>query len=151
MRTRRCQHTGDLLSWQPPKVEARFDPDRVRAASLPAKVARALSEALRTDRRSREEVAAALSDRLGEAIRRDSLDAWASEARESSNISAYRLMALVAVLNSKELLNELLTGTDMIVVDRKYRPLIERELMEEAQLRLKRMIQQADREWRGKK
>ncbi|KZL29442.1 hypothetical protein [Pseudovibrio sp. WM33] len=151
MRARRCQHTDDLLSWQPPQVEARFEPMRVRSATPSGKVCRALSEAMKEDGRSREEIAAALSEHLGEPISRDSLDAWASEAREASNIAGYRLIGLVSVLRSKELLNELLARTDMIVVDRKYRPLIERQLMEEAQTRIKKMIQKVDKEWKGLK
>lgn len=151
MRKWRCEHTQDLLSWEPPKVEARFDPIRVRAHTPQAKVSKALSEALKIDGRSREEIATALSKQLGETVSRDSLDAWASEARETSNISAYRLMALAVVLNSKELLNEMLSDSEMIVVDRKYLPLIKRQLIEDQQERLKKMLRSCDEEMRRMK
>ncbi|WP_093176009.1 hypothetical protein [Pseudovibrio sp. Tun.PSC04-5.I4] len=60
-------------------------------------------------------------------------------------------MVLVAVLNSKELLNELLDGTDMIVVDRKYLPLIKRQLIEDQQERLKKMLKSCDADLRRMK
>ncbi len=148
MRRRRCEQTPDLLSWKPPAVEARFDPARVRAATPQAKVARVLSEALKKDGRSREQIAAALSRELGESVRRDSLDAWASEAREGSNIAAYRLMALAGLLNSKELLNELLDGTGLVVVEKRYAPLITKQLILEQQERLKKMARQCDTDLR---
>ncbi|WP_093176014.1 hypothetical protein [Pseudovibrio sp. Tun.PSC04-5.I4] len=68
MRTHRCQQTDDLLSWQPPQVEARFDPTRVRAATAQAKVCRALSEAFKVDQRSREEIATVLSKQLAATV-----------------------------------------------------------------------------------
>ncbi|SDR40313.1 hypothetical protein [Pseudovibrio sp. Tun.PSC04-5.I4] len=151
MRTIRCQQTDDLLNWQPPQVEARFEPARVRSATPSGKVCRTLSEAMKKDGRSREEIAAALSVHLGESISRDSLDAWASEAREASNISGYRLISLISVLKSKELLNEFLARTDMVVIDRKYLPLIERQVMEEQKKLIQKMIRQIDYEMRGQK
>ncbi|MBO9421743.1 hypothetical protein J7481_19705 [Labrenzia sp. R4_2] len=143
--------TGDLLSWEPPKVEARFEEARVRAATLAGKVCRVVSEAMKEDGRSREEIAVELSDYLGEDISRDSLDAWASEARDKNNVSAYRLIALVKLLNSPEMLNELLADTEFLVVDRKYKALIERELAIETREKLNRMIDAADAEWKSRK
>ena len=151
VKTRGDKLTGDLLAWSPPEVEARFEPVRVRAATLAGRVCRVLAEAMRADGRSREDIAADLSEFLGEDISRDSLDAWASEARDRSNISAYRLFALVKVLGSKELLNELLADTEMLVVDRKYKALIERELAIETRERLNRFIDAADADWRARK
>lgn len=142
--------TGDLLNWEPPKVEARFEETRVRAATLAGKVCRVLAEALKQDGRSREEMASDLSNYLGEDISRDSLDAFSSEAREKNNISAYRLFALFKLLKAPELLNELLADTDFFVVDRKYRPLIDRELAKETRKKLDRLIDAADAEWKSK-
>lgn len=150
-KARRDTLTVDLLSWEPPQVEARFDAQRVRAATLAGKVCRVLAEAMKEDGRSRDEIAAELSAYLGEDISRDSLDAWASEARDKSNVGAYRLIALVKLLNSPEMLNELLTDTPFLVVDRKYRSLIERELAIETRERLDRFISASDAEWRSRK
>lgn len=140
--------TGDLLSWEPPEVAPRFEETRVRAASLAGKVCRVLAEALKEDGRSREEIATALSEFLGEEISRDTMDAWTSEARENNNISAYRFFGLAQILASPELLNELLTDTDLIVVDRKYQPLIERELALETKEKLEQFITERDKRWK---
>jgi hypothetical protein len=140
--------TGDLLSWEPPKVAPRFEETRVRASSLARKVCRVLAESLKEDGRSREDIAAQLSEFLGEEISRDSMDAWTSEARENNNISAYRYFALARILGSAEMLNELLTDTNMIVVDQKYQPLIERELALEKKEALEQFIASRDKEWR---
>ena len=151
VKARGDQMTGDLLSWQPPKVEARLEEERVRAATLAGKVCRVLAEALKVDGRSREDIAAEVSEFLGEEISRDSLDAWASEARERNNVAAYRLIALVKVLGAPAILNELLADTDMLVVDRKYKALIERELALETRARLDRFIEAQDAAWRAHK
>lgn len=147
-KTRGDTLTGDLLSWEPPDVAPRFDETRVRASSLAGKVCRAMSEALKEDMRSREDLAAELSDYLGEEISRDTLDAWTSEAREKHNVAAYRFFALARILASPALLNELLAETDMIVVDRKYQPLIERELALEAREKLEQFISERDKRWK---
>lgn len=141
--------TGDLLSWEPPIVEARFEECRVRAASLAGKVCRVIAEAMKEDGRSREDIASELSDYLGEEISRDSLDAWSSEAREKNNIAGYRLIALMNLLSSPEMLNELLTDTDFVLVPRKYKPLIERELALEVREKMDRFIAASDAEWRS--
>ena len=140
--------TGDLLSWEPPKVAPRYEETRVRAASLAGKVCRVLAEALKEDGRSREEIAIALSDYLGEAISKGSIDTWTAEAREGNNIPAYRFFALAQILGSSEMLNELLADTNMIVVDQKYQPLIERELALEKKADLEQFIASRDKEWR---
>ncbi|MFN7168388.1 MAG: hypothetical protein ACK4NV_15170, partial [Pannonibacter sp.] len=59
-KARRDTLTVDLLSWEPPQVEARFDAQRVRAATLAGKVCRVLAEAMKEDGRSRDEIAAEL-------------------------------------------------------------------------------------------
>ena len=140
--------TGDLLSWEPPKVAPRYEEARVRASSLAGKVCRVLSEALKEDGRSRDDIAEELSDYLGEEISSGTIDTWTSEARENNNISAYRFFALAQILGSAEMFNELLTGTRMIVVDQKYQPLIERELALEKKADLEQFIASRDKEWR---
>ncbi|WP_395173930.1 hypothetical protein [Roseibium alexandrii] len=106
---------------------------------------------MKEDGRTREEIATELSDYLGEDISRDSLDAFSSEAREKNNISAYRLFALFKLLKAPELLNELLADTDFLVVDRKYKSLIDRELAIETREKINRWIDAADAEWKSRK
>lgn len=88
-----------------------FDPPTPAQASadlagferlIAAKVARALKD----DDRSREVIAAEMSDLLGgEEVTRFMLDAYASEAREQHNISAGRFLALIAVTGRFDLLD----------------------------------------------
>lgn len=143
--------TGDLLSWEPPEVEPRFEQTRVRAASLAGKVCRVLAEAMDKDGRGRDDLAGELSEFLGEEISADTLYAWTSEARDRNNISAYRLIALVKLLNSPEILNELLIETEFMVIDRAFKPLIERELAIEARRKMDRFIEASDAEWKARK
>jgi len=65
--------TQDLLAWEPPAV--RFEEPLVRAHTLNAKFARAISLALKECPLSREEVAERMSDWLGEVVSRNMLDA----------------------------------------------------------------------------
>lgn len=150
-KVRRDTQTIDWLDpsqWSPPEVEERFEPAKVRASTLPAKVSRVLSEALRGAGKSREDVAGELSDFLDEDVTTAMLDTYASEAREKNNIPAYRLMALVALLDRPEILNELLSDTRFMVIDRKFKPLIERELAIEMRENLDRFIGKSDSDWK---
>lgn len=73
--------------------------DRVVAASVAA--------ALKDDLRSRHEIAGAVSALLDEPVSKMMLDAYASEARDLHNISAARLLAVVAVTERFDLLDAL--------------------------------------------
>jgi hypothetical protein len=68
-------------------------------------IAAGVSRALKEDRRSRQEVAWAMSELLAEEISKFMLDAYASEARENHNISADRFLALIAVTNRFDILD----------------------------------------------
>lgn len=77
-------------------------------AGLDRKVAAAVGIALKDDARSREEIAAAMSSMLGEEVTRWMLDGYASEARETVNISLHRFLALIAACKRPDLLDRLL-------------------------------------------
>ena len=103
-RAKRCDHTFDLLGWiesQPPARAAlqveRFDEGRVKAATLRAKIAHAVSETLRDCGKSREDVAHDMSVVLDEIVSKPMLDAYASEARADHTIPFLRLIALMMV------------------------------------------------------
>jgi hypothetical protein len=113
--------TQDLLDWEPPVIVRRFDDDRVRTATLRSRIARAVSETLRDCEHSREVVATAMSDWLGEEVSKNMLDAYASEAREDHTIPYLRLLALTEVTRDPRLLQ---IGAEMfgyIVVEERYR------------------------------
>ncbi|WP_343529071.1 hypothetical protein [Sphingomonas sp.] len=66
-------------------------------AGLDRVIAAAVSTMLKGDSRSRHEIAGAMSALLDEETTKLMLDAYASEARDNHNISAARLLALIAV------------------------------------------------------
>lgn len=113
-------HTLDLLSWEPAAVVERYDEERVRASSLRARIAKAVSETLKEATAPREEIAMHMSHWLGEEVSKNMLDAYASEAREEQTISFLRLLALVHVTGDVRLLQ---LGAEMFghsVIDDKY-------------------------------
>jgi hypothetical protein len=77
-------------------------------AGLDRMVSAAVGFALKEDRRSRAEVAGAVSSLLDEDVSRWMLDAYSSEARDSHNISAGRFFALIAATKRYDLLNAIL-------------------------------------------
>jgi hypothetical protein len=77
-------------------------------AGIDRLIAASVSRALRDDDRSRESIALAMSELLGEEVTRWMLDAYASEARETHNISAGRFYALIAVTKRHDILDRTL-------------------------------------------
>jgi hypothetical protein len=150
MTRRRDPETVDLFSeYTPRPVVERYAAERVRAARAGARIKRAVSEAMRESGRSRSELAKAMSDYLGESVTTGMLDQYASTANEGHNITAYRLVALLAVTGDLRLINALLSDTGAIAVDGKYEALIRREMAKEARDRLDREINAADAQWRA--
>lgn len=97
-------------SISPDQLGFTFDPPPLarRAADLAGMdkvIAASVGLALKEDGRSREEIAGAMSALLGEQVTKLMLDAYASEAREAHNISAARVLALVAATNRFDLLD----------------------------------------------
>lgn len=76
-------------------------------AGLDRLVAGAVASILKGDDRSRDEVAGAVSALSGDQVSKLMLDAYASEARETHNISAGRFFALIASTNRYDVLNSL--------------------------------------------
>lgn len=72
-------HTLDLLSWEAEPIVEAFAPERVRAASLRAKIARGVSEALKDCEHNRVVVADRMSEFMGESVSVNMLNAYASE------------------------------------------------------------------------
>lgn len=111
----------DLLAWQPPQPVARFDPPRVRAASLPVQIGRAVAEALRDAAAAgicRDEVARRMGAILGTTISKSMLDAYASQAREEHTISLARFVALIQATGDRRLLQLLAEPLGWAVIDR---------------------------------
>lgn len=150
MSRRRDPATPDLFrDFAPPPVVARYEAERVRAATMSMRLARAVSEALRGCGRSRAVIAHLMSEWLGEPVSEAMLNAYSSGARDKHNIPAHRLIALAAVTRDARLINALLADTGLIAVDEKYEALIRREMAKEARERLDREIAAADATWRA--
>ena len=140
---RRCSKTDDLLTWSPPQPVASFPPERVRAASLAATIARGVSEALKRSGRNRDQVAKEMGEYLGEGVSLNMLDKYASEAAEEHVINVVRFMALVHATRSRELIQMLAEPFGWAVVEKRHLDAIELASALEERERLNRNIDDA--------
>lgn len=154
----RAPHPGQLslLEWEPPQPVVRFEPARVRAATLSGQIARAVSEALRDAAAAgtpREEIAARMSVITGERISKSMLDAYASQAREQHAISLPRFLALVQATADRRLLELLAEPMGWAVIERADLPLIELARLQahadDVDRRIKAVRQQTKKGLRG--
>jgi len=143
----------NLLEWEPPAPVARFEDARVRAATLPALIARAIAEVLRTAAEAgtdRAQVAERMSEYLGQRVSKSMLDAYASQAREDHAIPLSRFVALLHATGDRRLLELLAEPLGWSVIERRYLPLIElasvREHEDEVRRRAANLRQRARRD-----
>lgn len=105
--TKRKIRTSDTIqlgfTFDPP-APARAEAD---LAGLDRVVSGCVSIILKGEDRSRHEIAGAMSALLDERVSVDMLNAYASEGRSEHNISAARLLALIAVTERFDLLDSL--------------------------------------------
>jgi hypothetical protein len=145
----RDKDTADLM---PAPVVRRFDPERVRAPKLSNRIAQAISEAIRDSGRSREQIAADMSAYLDERVTVGTLYQYSSEANERNNIPAHRLMALVKATGDARVLNALIEDIGLIAVERRFEPLLRREVAKEKLAAvLRREIEDANAQWEASK
>lgn len=129
----------DLLrGWEPPAATVRFEPEQVRAGTVAHQICRAVSAALRDAAKSRNEIAKAMSDFLGENVTVNMLNAYASQARENHPISMARFIALLHATADRRLLELLAEPMGWTVIPQKYLPLIELAAVRERQTELAR-------------
>jgi len=143
--------TGDLFAFKPVSAEITYkDPRTIQGPSISSRFARAISQACKNCGKSRAEIAREMSEYLGEEVTENTLNAYASEARESHTINVHRFAALIHATGAFELLTLLPGEFGFGVVDRKYMPLCER-VVHRAQLvqhraEIDRLIALDDRE-----
>ncbi|MGJ5203620.1 hypothetical protein [Bradyrhizobium sp. HKCCYLR20261] len=135
----------------PAAVVERFDAERVRATRTSVRIAQAMTEAIKDCGKSRDEIAEAMSQVLGERVTVEVLYQYSSPANERNNIPAHRLMALVAVTGDVRILNAALQDTGFIALDQRFEPLIRREIAKERMEQLRQEMETADAEWRATK
>ena len=149
--SRRDALTLDLFRDATPEpVVPRFAPEEVKAWTLARRLSRAISRTLDACDQSREAIATAMSERLGDRVSKAMLDAYSSPEKPHA-ISAERLMALVVVTGDARPLNALLNEAGLIVVPEKYESLLRRERAREMKDLAEREEHAADAEWRARR
>jgi hypothetical protein len=134
---------------EPPAVVERHDESQIRAATLPARIARAVSATLKDFEGDRAGLASEMSAYLGERVTENMLNQYASQANLQHAIPAHRLIALAIVAGDARLINALLIDTGLIAVPTKYEALIDREMTREAIEKLQRKVLASDAKWRA--
>ena len=145
VKVRGDRSTPDLLDWEPPLLVQRYDETQVRAASLRARIAKALAETLKAAPMPREQIAAKMSDWLGEDVSKNMLDAYASEAREEQTVSMLRLAALIHVTGDMRLLQLIAEMFGHAVVDEKYLTWVEVGQLADKKVSIDRAFEAAQR------
>lgn len=134
-----------LLDWTPPETVKAFPPELVRGATLAARISRAVSVALRDCPHTREQIAADMSAHLGQTVTVDMLNAYASPARESHNITLPRYLAVMHATGDRRLAEMLVEDMDWAVIERKYLAHIELALAREHADEALRIVDRARR------
>ncbi len=138
----------DLLDWTPPAAVSRFDEHAVRAATIEARIARAVSAAMKDSKLSRDEIADRMAEFLGAPVPKNMLDAYASQAREDHVISLPRFLALIHATGDQRLLQTFADMFGWAVVPARFVHLIElasARAREDEMKRARRAIERAAR------
>lgn len=137
-----------LLGWTPPQAELSFEERDIRAATLDARIARAVAVALAECGKPRAAIAGEMSAILGEAVSANMLDAYASVARGQHRISVSRFVALMQATGDRRLLQLLAATMGWAVVEKRHLKLIEAAELREQEDFLRRRREAAMREAR---
>ncbi|WP_319775517.1 hypothetical protein [Breoghania sp.] len=141
--------TGDLLSWQPEKVTVGFETEAVRGNRLTSRIAQAVALALKECGKPRSVIAEEMSEELGYAVSEATLDAYASQAKESHRIPLERFMALVTVTRCHDLLGFVAEHYGFAVVPQEYADLIELHQLESKRAEIDARAQALRGKWRA--
>lgn len=133
--TPRCDTTMDLLAWEAPVVEHRFDdPAITQAATLYGQLCRAMRatlDACREAGQDRGAVAERMSEYLGETYSADRLDADTAEGKAKHVLNAVRLMAFVHATRDPRILSLITEPLGLAVVERRWLPAIDAAILEQ--------------------
>lgn len=133
--------TGDLLSWEPPKVAAGFAEGAVRGSRIANQISQVVKLAL--EGQDRVKVAARMSGELGYTVSRDLLDHYASEGAEAHKITLERFVALIEATGCVDALAFVAERFDHVVVPSKYAAIVEYHLLDEHEQEVTRRKQAA--------
>ncbi|MDG3444503.1 DNA transposition protein [Nitrospirillum amazonense] len=125
----RDRATLDMFTdWQPPVLVQRFQEIQVRAATLQRRVSLAVAETLKAAAREgedrRAEIAARMSDWLGETVTPNMLDKYASQEADH-NITVVRLLGLIHATGDVRLLQLMAEMFGHSVIENKWLPWVE--------------------------
>ena len=137
-----------LLGWTPSQLDLSFDDRDIRAATLDARIARAVAVALADCGKPRAAVAREMSAILAEAVSPHMLDAYASVARGQHRISVSRFVALMQATGDRRLLQLLAATMGWAVVEKRHLKLMEVAELREQEDNLRRRREAAMREAR---
>lgn len=127
--------TADLFSWQPPQVAVGYSDEVAGKGELQNKIARLVSRALRDARDdrglTRAEIAMRISGQLGRKVSEDTLEQWASEASVAHRIPLDAFITLIGETGATNLLGFIPALFGFVVVPRKYKAVIDLQLLED--------------------
>jgi hypothetical protein len=150
MAQRHDRRTLDLFDWQPPVVAVRFEDEAaVRAASVAGRLSRAVSVTLKEAANDREAVATAMSEYTGEDISKHMLDAYASQARETHNITLVRAFGLLHATGDARIFGTELRRFDLAVIPARYLAAVEEAQWADQEERARQKRQAARSRWKG--
>jgi len=121
----------DLLVWAPPETVVSFDPQLIRGNSYSSRLSRAISVSLESCGYSRQEISERMSQHLGRRISLNILNAYASVARDTHEISVSRFNSLVMATGDRRLMEFVAADHGWSVIDRRYLPMIELAAVQE--------------------
>lgn len=129
---RRDSLTGDLLAWRPedPVVSYGAAP-RTQAVSLHGRFCRAMALAVESCGKNRAEIAAEMSEYLGEDFSKATLDAYLAESKTSHVIQLHRFAALIHATGDMRLLSLLPELFGHVVISEEHAGLLTIALLKE--------------------
>lgn len=146
----RDNSTIDLFSeWRPPDVAVKFEDGTVRAIDAAQRISRAVSVTLREAEGSREDIAAAMSEYLGEAVTDNMLNAYASPAREGHNISLARAFALLHATGDARIFGTELERFGLAIIPVKFLAAVEEAMWSEQEERARQKRMAARSRWKA--
>lgn len=141
VRARGDRLTGDLLSWEPPKVAAGFEDGAVRGSRIGNQISQVVRLAL--EGHDRAAIAERMSEELGYPVSLHMIEKYASESAEAHKITLERFIALVEATGCIDALAFVAERFDHMVVPAKYAAIVEVHLIEEREQELARRKQAA--------
>lgn len=139
--------TGDLLSWEPPKVAAGFEDGAVRGSRIGRQITQVVKLALQGHDRAA--IADRMSEELGYPVSLNMIEKYASEAAEAHKITLERFIALIEATGCIDALAFVAERFDHVVVPAKYAAIVEVHLIEEHEQDVARYKQAALAKMKG--